>query len=1046
MKRKNYLEKLLVENINYRKALTITVAALFLFGLLIPMVNANSGTRVKQWFGQPKYNNNGKMYITLDTPIWIRAKDDTHWIKCIRYKIDNVDPTYTEKPTSNVHLFKISFILSTKGITTEGQHTLEYWAKAWAKAGEVQATTHKTRTFYVDITPPEIVSVQALVDNRVDIIFSEPIEKNSAETKSNYQINNDIQIYQATLDSNLFTVHLSTSKHQPGNYIIIVNGIKDRAVEPNLIKPYSYFAYRYIDLTPPAIDTVKALDDTLIAVSFSEPIDEESAEDHLNYKINKGIIIHSAELLPDEQTVHLLTSRHYQGIYQLMVNDIYDQADEPNKIADSTLVSYEYIDHKPPEIISVNALNPNQLKLVFNEPIEKKSAENVSNYHINNSIKVDSAYLADQDSIIFLFTSTHEEGEYIITIKGLKDQAKNPNVIADSITFTYQYIDLIPPEITNVKALDDTHLEITFSENIDETSALTIENYEIYQGNYSGLKLPKFMKKTGKEEEPLALSNKSNSKNLKINKNTSQSHLSAVAIISLTLKPDGKSVQMITSPHEEDTYTLIVNNIKDKALNANIIAPNTRYVYQYVDIIPPAIIDVQALNDTMVNVKFSELIDPRSAENVSNYRINKGIIIKKASLAFNQREVLLCTSQHVDGETYTITINNIKDQAASANMILPQSSMDYTYIYIDTEAPEVIDFELINAYRLQVCFNEMIDKTSAENIHNYSINHGITVKQALLDTSQKIINLMTSKHQRDIEYEVVLSNIYDCANPPNVLKEKRFLYKFDPASVNLLGEINRPNYENSYINVGGQCYVDQPSTITELPAHLGGCLLIKTALADSNNKKETFLSFELNDSAYVYIGYDAQAKSYPHWLADNFKKTSYSLEIDNSYQLNLWVREYGPGTVVLGGNKAAGAANVQLMYVVLIYNNNYRQPQKPDDMTDPFSEGPIEKYYLYQNFPNPFNSGTEIKFQLPEFSHIQLTIYNIRGQIVSTLMDSEKPAGYYTIKWDGKDKYGVQTYSGVYFVRLIATVQSKDNNTNKRKIIYNKVRKMVMIR
>lgn len=77
-----------------------------------------------------------------------------------------------------------------------------------------------------------------------------------------------------------------------------------------------------------------------------------------------------------------------------------------------------------------------------------------------------------------------------------------------------------------------------------------------------------------------------------------------------------------------------------------------------------------------------------------------------------------------------------------------------------------------------------------------------------------------------------------------------------------------------------------------------------------------------------------------------------------------------------------------------------------------------EKYNLKQNYPNPFNPSTTIEFAVPSKEHVSLTIYNILGQVVTTLVDEELPAGSYKVDWDGTDQRGNKVASGVYTYKL----------------------------
>ena len=71
-------------------------------------------------------------------------------------------------------------------------------------------------------------------------------------------------------------------------------------------------------------------------------------------------------------------------------------------------------------------------------------------------------------------------------------------------------------------------------------------------------------------------------------------------------------------------------------------------------------------------------------------------------------------------------------------------------------------------------------------------------------------------------------------------------------------------------------------------------------------------------------------------------------------------------------------------------------------------------FALSQNYPNPFNPETEISFQLPEDVHVTLSIFNLLGQKVRTIIDKQMATGYHTIQWDGRNDFGNSVASGVY--------------------------------
>ncbi len=82
---------------------------------------------------------------------------------------------------------------------------------------------------------------------------------------------------------------------------------------------------------------------------------------------------------------------------------------------------------------------------------------------------------------------------------------------------------------------------------------------------------------------------------------------------------------------------------------------------------------------------------------------------------------------------------------------------------------------------------------------------------------------------------------------------------------------------------------------------------------------------------------------------------------------------------------------------------------------------------LENNYPNPFNPETTIRFDLAKSGKMKLEIFNVKGQAVKTLLNGDIEAGYHSIKWNGKDDNGKQTTSGVYFYRLTADGKSLTN-------------------
>jgi hypothetical protein len=81
---------------------------------------------------------------------------------------------------------------------------------------------------------------------------------------------------------------------------------------------------------------------------------------------------------------------------------------------------------------------------------------------------------------------------------------------------------------------------------------------------------------------------------------------------------------------------------------------------------------------------------------------------------------------------------------------------------------------------------------------------------------------------------------------------------------------------------------------------------------------------------------------------------------------------------------------------------------------------PFEPYVttLGNNYPNPFNPDTKISYSLAEESAVEITIYNIKGQYIATLVNEIQLPGKYEIVWNGRDGFNREVSSGIYLYRM----------------------------
>jgi len=79
-----------------------------------------------------------------------------------------------------------------------------------------------------------------------------------------------------------------------------------------------------------------------------------------------------------------------------------------------------------------------------------------------------------------------------------------------------------------------------------------------------------------------------------------------------------------------------------------------------------------------------------------------------------------------------------------------------------------------------------------------------------------------------------------------------------------------------------------------------------------------------------------------------------------------------------------------------------------------------EQFALHYNYPNPFNPTTTISYDLPEQAQVTLSVYDLLGKKIKTLVNQSQDAGNNIAVWDGTDNLGRQVSAGVYLYRIKA--------------------------
>jgi len=169
----------------------------------------------------------------------------------------------------------------------------------------------------------------------------------------------------------------------------------------------------------------------------------------------------------------------------------------------------------------------------------------------------------------------------------------------------------------------------------------------------------------------------------------------------------------------------------------------------------------------------------------------------------------------------------------------------------------------------------------------------------------------------------------------------------------------------------------------------------------------------------------------PFSASDNLSGVSY---VELWYRLNgsSWLKASGKFTInpiAFTAPFGAGTYDFEIVAVDSAGNEEDRFgiPESSTLVTSIQRQGEMPtEFVVYQNYPNPFNPSTTIEFALPQPEKVRLLIYDVRGNLVRTLLDGvEKSMGYHQQAWDSRNDRGESVGSGAYFYRLEAGSYSK---------------------
>lgn len=207
--------------------------------------------------------------------------------------------------------------------------------------------------------------------------------------------------------------------------------------------------------------------------------------------------------------------------------------------------------------------------------------------------------------------------------------------------------------------------------------------------------------------------------------------------------------------------------------------------------------------------------------------------------------------------------------------------------------------------------------------------------------------------------------------------------------------------------------------------------------AEGNDTPATATPLTYNVTSTGHIGYyaDQTTDTQDYWRLTAPASDSIYVHVVSDAELDLDITVYasnGTSSISSDGrygtySKAGFLAAAGSTYYIRVYRwtgsaGSYAIVAQRSSLVSveeqPAAQLIPHQLILDQNFPNPFNPSTTIRFGLPASGNIRIAVYSLLGQEIAVLVDEVRQAAYYTVVWEGRGSDGMPVPSGVYLVRL----------------------------
>lgn len=553
-----------------------------------------------------------------------------------------------------------------------------------------------------------------------------------------------------------------------------------------------YFGEPIPDVIPPKIITQQAVSPNKLNVKFNEEIDPVTAQLLTNYSVDNSIGNPQGVTLVSPKKVELSFTNSFvdSTLYSVSVQNIQDKS---GNVINDTSVTFSWTNIA---VARIKFISNTKLNVVFSKNVDEATAQDTSNYYVNNQIgnpvlaKVDSL---DSTIVHLTFTKQFVSGNsYSIHIKNIEDRLGN---IIDSTDFPFVFYIIQPYDVVINELMIDVspapaalppykYIELYNKTNYDfdltawsmtigtnspisfvDNTILPANSYLIICSSDAEANFTTF----GKTMPILKESQLTSTTGKMIRIYDRDGNI----IDEITYSPDwygdpdkakgGWSLERIDYDNvcnQDNNWTASINQFGGTpGIQNSVYQPNP-------DTEHPHVTDFYTVTSQDMVIDFSEIVDTTEALNFASYVLNNSINPVKINFSEEDRSIFsLHYADHFNFGDNALKIKNIKDYCDN---VLPDTTINFNYLLIHP-----VSVEPISGNQLIVRFSEPVDLSTAENIYNYSVDNGLGNPSVAFrnssDTSEVYL-MFTKNFPEDTSLTLSISNIKDLNG--NVMNNK----------------------------------------------------------------------------------------------------------------------------------------------------------------------------------------------------------------------------------------------------------------------------------